>query len=735
MNDLSKVSILLTNGEDPNKLNEEGLSALHIAVLKENKNMIYLLLKNGANPNIQSTNTQQTCLHFAYQQRNSEEIVNLLIKYNADMNILDIYNKKPKEYAQSVLQSSENITNTYQENTFTLENHLDSFITSNKGDISKNNIGRDYNDNNIHNTSSNKLVINTNTSNTNIFSELQNGSEEPSNTIQTPKREINYEDDENLSLNDSLEDSNELAYSKSKSYYVSDLPVSTMKNENAEEHKNSEEEISTINIRNQSIIDNQNEQKNVENDKMYKKLIIAKRLNFCNNRLSYHNKEKSTSSNNHHLIEAFNTAKQHKLWKTNVDLMNLNNNEENESINNISQNISDRINQNNILNNKTCIHNIQTKNNNQIITPFINNNPNKLSSYLSSTINNLSDKQNLTEIELEDSICNKKPNARPLSVSPCLNYFSCYSTQFQSNKQYSNRSKKKCLGSTFDHDINNTNEITDNTFGRVSEFTINKEKSSKYNPNLINDQDTFQIKDCMVSRKEIEMMSKWLDSFNMKKYLNLFVDNYLTNIQNIINSMKNTETKLRYEDLENIGIKKSGDIYRILIKLEMDAGLIQESICQFILPNTKINNLNDTTFINSNQNINLKISNEYCCGCFSAKNIDNKKDLKSWLRKNNIFHLYANFIHNGFDSLDYVMIQMYSTTPFNNDILENCLHIYEEGERTVLLNCLVDEMKKINGFIKSNDFLNNPYNYKYSNVDIDKEEDLKKKENCGCYVF
>ena len=117
MNDLSKVSILLTNGEDPNKLNEEGLSALHIAVLKENKNMIYLLLKNGANPNIQSTNTQQTCLHFAYQQRNSEEIVNLLIKYNADMNILDIYNKKPKEYAQSVLQSSENITNTYQENT------------------------------------------------------------------------------------------------------------------------------------------------------------------------------------------------------------------------------------------------------------------------------------------------------------------------------------------------------------------------------------------------------------------------------------------------------------------------------------------------------------------------------------------------------------------------------------------------------------------------------------------
>ena len=45
--------------------------------------------------------------------------------------MIDRSDKKPSDYI-TPLPYSENNTNTFQENTFTLENHLDSFITTNK---------------------------------------------------------------------------------------------------------------------------------------------------------------------------------------------------------------------------------------------------------------------------------------------------------------------------------------------------------------------------------------------------------------------------------------------------------------------------------------------------------------------------------------------------------------------------------------------------------------------------
>ena len=94
-NDINKVSQLLSDPKiklQINELNEEGISILHIAVIKANIKMIDLLLSNGADPNILSFSENQTPMHLAYLNQNSltEEIINELKNYNADENILDI---------------------------------------------------------------------------------------------------------------------------------------------------------------------------------------------------------------------------------------------------------------------------------------------------------------------------------------------------------------------------------------------------------------------------------------------------------------------------------------------------------------------------------------------------------------------------------------------------------------------------------------------------------------------
>ena len=92
-NDIEKAEqILKSDLSQLNELNDEGISPLHIAVIKANTNMINLLLKYGANANILSEKKKQTPLHLAYLNQNSmtEEILQELKNYKALDTIYDI---------------------------------------------------------------------------------------------------------------------------------------------------------------------------------------------------------------------------------------------------------------------------------------------------------------------------------------------------------------------------------------------------------------------------------------------------------------------------------------------------------------------------------------------------------------------------------------------------------------------------------------------------------------------
>jgi len=95
-----------------------------------------------------------------------------------------------------------------------------------------------------------------------------------------------------------------------------------------------------------------------------------------------------------------------------------------------------------------------------------------------------------------------------------------------------------------------------------------------------------------------------------------------------------------------------------------------------------------------------------------------KNDLKSFLKRYGLLNFYQNFYHNGFEYIEYVILQMYGGYPINDDILENCFHVYDEEQRKRILKAIVNEMKKINEFLNSDEYTN------YQNIDLIKYENI-----------
>ena len=109
-NNSKKVEELLNNNFfNINKINNKGFSPLHLSVINGNIKIINLLIKNGAKINILSSKMKQTPLHLAYLNNNnySKEIIKLLLDNGANDFILDINNKRPSDYKIN-LKSNEN---------------------------------------------------------------------------------------------------------------------------------------------------------------------------------------------------------------------------------------------------------------------------------------------------------------------------------------------------------------------------------------------------------------------------------------------------------------------------------------------------------------------------------------------------------------------------------------------------------------------------------------------------
>ena len=236
---------------------------------------------------------------------------------------------------------------------------------------------------------------------------------------------------------------------------------------------------------------------------------------------------------------------------------------------------------------------------------------------------------------------------------------------------------------------------------------------------------------------------KWLIDIGLSDYYENFLNNRIFDINRLIDQMKSPNDKFGFEDIENLlGIHKPGHIFRLLVKLEIDGDIIDKSITNFMMSEQRINKqlifssegkYECTNWCNVNKvNVNL-------CG---IKNINVnfggriKNNLESFLSRNNLTHLYQNFYHNGFEQINYVILQMYSSYPINDDILENYFHIYNEEQRILTMEAIQKEVFKINNFINSEKYSKNENKdiIKYENVDFDEEENKDKNDKL-CFIF
>ena len=632
--------ILKKNSLNINQLNANGLSPLHISVIKGNIKIINLLIKNGAKINILSSKNKQTPLHIAYlnNSKNSENIIKLLKNNGADDNILDIFNKKPSDY-QTDLKNNKNIIKT--------------------------------------NKNTNKKTINNNIKN-NDKKDKKNGYKGNIYTLKDSK--------DSTFIIMTMDNISYLTSDENTIFQVSDINTknnSILNNNNINENKdkvntsnNNNTNTKNDNILKDSLEEEDNNYNNNDND-----LLETKKIKYYEN--NFFEKNELVDS-----LEISNdpfspdTKKIDRKEKTpneydNKYINNYNNIISNTYVNNPSKNLDDIF--KSLITNKRYSYFKLVKNNSSMKNDKTFNR-NTFSSHYENTDNSTNKMINNNSIENT----NKK-------FSSIIQYSKKNNELIYSNAYRANRNSVNSIAST----ISQTNKKKN--YKKAQSFT--KENEIKNDFAQIN-------KDC-------SFLLNWLLKLNLSSYYKNFLDHDIYDITKLIQQMKSPENKFNYYDIESIlVINKPGHIFRILTQLEVDAGLIDQKVANFMVYYNK--DIMESSYMG---NVGKK-SHFFCDELFSCNNCcnldieicglksrnGNINDLKSFLTRYDLLSLYQNFLHNGFDLINYVILQMYGSYPINNDILENFFHIYDENQRNLLLKAIRKEIKKIDNFLNSEKF-------------------------------
>ena len=369
-------------------------------------------------------------------------------------------------------------------------------------------------------------------------------------------------------------------------------------------------------------------------------------------------------------------------------------------------------------------------------------------------MNNTYNKINKTDTQIFKEILTKKRsslNFRNSNLKINKNYstgfISADSTE-EKTKSKNNKEKVRMITNKdvveFNYEESNSNSNIENNIRTHNINTINNSMINNYNNNT-----SFNVLNKETITENILFTKKysnkptinininielkyWLDNLNLAEYLDNFIQNDIFDINILINQMNNPEHKLNYDSLESLlKIHKPGHIYRIFSALEISAGIINPNIGDFLVKKNSRNN--------SNKNKNdLKLSvsreiNSSCVNCFRINFLfsQKKNDLNSFLSRYNLLKFYQNFYHNGFELINYVMAQMYSSEPIDEFILENCFHIYEKKDREKVLKCLLNEKNKIDYFLDSNEYLqfSSKHSIKYEDIIFEKKENNNDMNN------
>jgi len=219
-----------------------------------------------------------------------------------------------------------------------------------------------------------------------------------------------------------------------------------------------------------------------------------------------------------------------------------------------------------------------------------------------------------------------------------------------------------------------------------------------------------------VYKKEALPIYKWLKEIDLLMYLPLFLKKKIFSFQKIIADLKSKKTVVTPNKIKKLGIETPGHIYRIFVKLELDAGLIDKRVYEYLLylKKEEENGKNKSQQDEVEESLNSIYDCNGCTGCCSVKqtciktkiekpvNIENKVfvDLDKWLKNIDMIKYKKNFIKYGFDKIEFFILQMFSSFPLQEKIIEKEINIENNNDVDMFIVQLNKDVKLISHKIK-----------------------------------
>ena len=745
IDNIDALKILLSNNPRPNcnLQKRNGDTALHLSFKKNKLNFAQLLLENNAEPNLLNKLYSQTAAHLAIINKiNDENILLKLKENNADIyTIKDKYSKTAFDYALE--KGDENYIKLIKK-IFGEKKQIQSLINNVSEDIKisinkSSNINKTTTDN-LDNTNSQKNSISNQNSEKKINENKNN-----ENNIEVNKINNNIIYDKKKIKDIVITTINKTVVSDISSNNKFSTPIEIFTDSNLNTNSNMytlENGISSF-LSNNSKIKNLN---NIISSSQFKKDIIneSNPLDMMNqvimsnssnlySTISQNKVSNNKSTEDKKEVGLNDSLELEKDKEKEKEIINEDNDEVNNN-NNKNEEITEFKNMNNKLEKERHIsyHNLNKNKDKEKIIPKLNlfnlRNSNKINNN-----NNKNNNPNSNEVN-HSSIKNKK---RKSFTSLCsnLHYETSTNPNTSMGSYFPNVHSNNIVSSiknpeTFNdnnniHTKRNTSNYDDLTEENKYETLDNSKANNclpyskqnktantsykKTKKNVLSDADIEpdgaekQIEQneennapmpnyCSLSR-----LRDWLISCDLISYYNLLKNNISCNIEQFIQSMQENKNSITYRDIEILGIKKPGHIFRFLIKLQMDANIIDYSVHNKII--NKFNNNILTTIGLTSSNNEIK-----CCGITLAlndkennvfNNTNYYSDIFRFLKALNLSKFKENFIHNGFDQVDYIILQLFSEYKFDKMILNDFLHIYNDQDKKFVINTLYEEKNKI----------------------------------------
>ena len=637
--------------------------------------------KEGTNENSKSNDLSQEKKE--ENKNNSTDTIKKLSLSNSSEMKLQIEKNKNQTISYNTKENGKNINNTNTDNKkFSISNNSLKIKNSNNSMFHKS-TKKDISEMNPL-----EMINQVITTSSNVFSELQinsnnNRSNQSDDYFNNKSGTDNLSNLNNLMINDSLE------YSKTNTHIVSD--VST-KRQNNEKSKSSYEFNDTNNYIGLNITINEYDENNKNNNTNKKKSTKIKNLSY-HKQNSSENKENNNSNSN--------------------DKSYIYTNNNNSALNkNISGGGRTTTNQNELLtqNSTSQGENIVTK------AKYYNAAPN-LPDYQKERIS----KDLFTDEDQNKNLKNNKNNYNFKSLNERQSTMNTFSNNL-------NNKTNKYASLKISELDNNTNSLLLRNINKSEELNI-------CTPQQIRNEVLTRLRD-------------WLISCDLLCYYNLLIKNEMYDIDLYIKNLKNNKINISYKDIEDIGIKKPGHIFRFLLRLQIDSGILDEQMCNLII-NKFNSNLLTTIGLTASTNIvkccgitlfkqngegsnNIDNKNICCTLSDSESNGNNYNDIFGFLKYKKLLDYKENFIHNGFDQIDYIFIQLFSNFKFNKEILNDYMHIYSDKDQIKVIKKLYEEKRKIALELGLPYEINEEEKILNTKININ---DNKNPENSSCYIF